>query len=121
MDLYAVGSGEILRDIVSRVTANGESGPAAPDLCVVVRTSKGAKGTEVAGDSYHGVWNRGFHIRAKDTDRFKIEVWDADKMSDHDLIGVTSVSVQDAINSGGLLRLNGFGQVLELTIEVVQD
>lgn len=112
--------GKISSDLVADIKQKGDP-TTAPDLCVVVRTSKGASRTEAAGDSYHATWYKGFHIRAKDSDRFKIEVYDLDDLSDHDLVGVTSVSVNEALQSGGLLRLSSFGQVVELTIEIVQD
>jgi hypothetical protein len=38
MDLQVLGVGRITDSLVSDIKAKGESGPAAPDLCVVVRT-----------------------------------------------------------------------------------
>ena len=109
---------------VKKTQKNGESwdvNDGAPDLRVFVRntTNKDEKAFESKEkkDTFIAEFNEAANIRAKKGQSIEIEVVDAD-VAVNDQVGKTVVEVNDEHIRKGKLRLENFGQVIYLDIEL---
>jgi hypothetical protein len=109
---------------VKKTQKNGESwdvNDGAPDLRVFVRntTNKDEKAfeTKEKKDTFSAEFNEAANIRAKKGQSIEIEVVDAD-VAVNDQVGKTILEINDDHIQKGKLRLENFGQVIYLDIEL---